>query len=50
MRTIKECYLVRSLVHVSLGVHLNSSPRVPSLDKILLCKLKTRTKLFSEHI
>ena len=40
---------MRSLVHVSLCVHFNSGPRVPSLDKILLSKLKTKAKPFNKH-
>lgn len=46
-----EQYLVCSLVHVGLGVHLNSCPWVPSLDKIRLSKLKIKPEriFFNGH-
>ena len=41
-----------SFIHISFGIHLNSSPWVPSLDKVFLRKLKTKqnkTKTIFEY-
>lgn len=40
--SFKKPYLVSSFIHISFGIHLNSSPWVPSLDKVFLRKLKTK--------
>lgn len=45
--TFTDRYLVSGFVHVGFSVHLNGSPWVPSLDKILLSKLRTRTETIS---
>lgn len=45
--TFTDRYLVSGFVHVGFSVHLNGSPWVPSLDKILLSKLTTRTETIS---
>ena len=40
--SFKKPYLVSSFIHISFSIHLNSSPWVPSLDKVFLRKLKTK--------
>ena len=40
--SFKKPYLVSSFIHISFGIHLNSSSWVPSLDKVFLRKLKTK--------
>ena len=45
--TFTDRYLVSCFVHVGFSVHLNGSPWVPSLDKVLLSKLRTRKETIS---